>query len=87
VRPLSDSIVLVQDGALAVKSTAALRIARGLRWPWPLLAVFWLVPRPLRDLVYDWIAKNRYRWFGKTAACLVPTPELRARFLDAADRG
>lgn len=85
--PLPDSIVLVRDGRVAMKSAAALQIARGLRWPWPLLAVFWLVPRPLRDLVYDWIARHRYRWFGKNEACLVPSPELRSRFLDAADRG
>ena len=85
--PLPDSIVLVHDGGIAVKSTAALRIARGLRWPWPALAVFWLVPAPLRDLVYDWIARHRYRWFGKNKACLVPRPEWRARFRDAADRG
>lgn len=83
---LPDSIVLVQDGALALKSTAALRIARGLRWPWPLFAVFFVVPRPLRDLLYDWIARNRYRWFGKRESCLVPTPALRARFLDQAER-
>ncbi len=84
--PFPDSIVLVAGGRAAVKSTAALRIARGLSWPWPLLAVFFVVPRPLRDLVYDWIARHRYRWFGKQAACMVPTPELRSRFLDAADR-
>lgn len=83
---LPDSIVLVQDGAWALKSTAALRIARGLRWPWPLCAVFFVVPRPLRDLLYDWIARNRYRWFGKRESCLVPTPALRARFLDQAER-
>lgn len=81
-----DSIVLVAGGRAAVKSTAALRIARGLRWPWPLFAVFFVVPRPLRDLVYDWIARHRYRWFGKRASCMVPTPALRSRFLDAAER-
>lgn len=78
-----DSIVLVMGGRVQVKSGAALAIARGLRWPWPLLSAFWLVPYPLRDLVYDWIARNRYRWFGKTEQCWVPTQELRARFLDA----
>jgi len=81
-----DSIVLVAGGTAVVKSTAALRIACGLRWPWPFLAVFFVVPRPLRDLVYDWIARHRYRWFGKQAACMVPTPALRSRFLDAAER-
>lgn len=84
--PLPDSIVLVQRGRALVKSAAALAIARGLRWPWPLLSIFWLVPWPLRDLVYDWIARNRYRWFGKREECWVPTPALRARFLDTAER-
>lgn len=84
--PLPDSIVLVADGRARTRSTAALAIARRLRMPWPLLAVFWLVPYPLRDLVYDWIARNRYRWFGKREECWVPTPALRARFLDAGER-
>lgn len=83
---LPDSIVLVHQGRLRTRSAAALAIARGLRFPWPLLSVFWLVPYPVRDLVYDWIAKNRYRWFGKRQECWVPTPALRARFLDAAER-
>lgn len=83
---LPDSIVLVQHGKVRVKSSAALAIARGIRWPWPLLAVFWLVPYPLRDLVYDWVARNRLRWFGKREECWIPTPELRARFLDASER-
>jgi predicted DCC family thiol-disulfide oxidoreductase YuxK len=83
---LPDSIVLVQHGRVLVKSTAALAIARGLRWPWPLLAVFWLVPYPVRDLVYDWVARNRHRWFGRRQECWVPTPALRERFLDANER-
>lgn len=83
---LPDSIVLIRRGRLMVKSTAALAIARGLRFPWPLLSVFWLVPYPLRNLVYDWIARNRIKWFGKREECWVPTPELRARFLDANER-
>lgn len=78
-----DSIVLIAGGRVRVKSAAALAIARGLRLPWPLLSLFWLVPYPLRDLVYDWVAKNRYRWFGKRDECWVPTKDLRARFLDA----
>lgn len=76
-----DNIVLVEDGACYLRSAAALRIARGLRFPWPLLYAFVLVPRPLRDAVYDWVARNRYRWFGKRASCRMPTPALRARFL------
>lgn len=83
---LPDSIMLIKDRKLQMKSTAALAIARGLRWPWPLLSVFWLVPYPLRNLVYDLVARNRIRWFGKRESCWVPTPELRARFLDANER-
>ncbi|MBX3461866.1 MAG: DUF393 domain-containing protein [Planctomycetes bacterium] len=83
---LPDSIVLVHRGRVRTKSGAALAIARGLRWPWPLAAVFWLVPFPLRDAVYDWVARHRYRWFGKRQECWLPTPALRARFLDADER-
>lgn len=81
---LPDSIVLLRGGRLDTKSAAALAVARGLRFPWPLLSVFWLVPYPLRDLVYDWIARHRYRWFGRRERCWVPEPALRGRFLDAA---
>ena len=76
-----DSIVLIEDGHCYAKSAAALRIARRLEGAWPLLYVFNAVPRALRDVLYDWIANNRYRWFGKRDACRIPTPELRARFL------
>jgi predicted DCC family thiol-disulfide oxidoreductase YuxK len=84
--PLPDSVVLVDARGVATRSTAALRIAAGLRWPWPLLAGFRLVPPFVRDLVYDWIARNRHRWFGTRDTCLVPTPALRARFADADER-
>jgi predicted DCC family thiol-disulfide oxidoreductase YuxK len=76
-----DSIVLVDGARGWTHSTAALHIARHLRAPWRWLAALILVPRPLRDLVYWWIGRNRYRWFGKSETCRVPTPELRARFL------
>jgi predicted DCC family thiol-disulfide oxidoreductase YuxK len=79
--PLPDSIVLLENGKLYTRSTAALRIARRLQFPWPLLYAWIVVPRLLRDVAYDWIARNRYRWFGKRDACMMPTPELRARFL------
>jgi predicted DCC family thiol-disulfide oxidoreductase YuxK len=77
-----DTIVLVENGRLFERSTAALRIARRLRGPWKLLFLFAVVPRPLRDAVYKWVARNRYRWFGKADMCRVPTPALRARFLE-----
>jgi predicted DCC family thiol-disulfide oxidoreductase YuxK len=76
-----DTMVLLEGGRLFDRSAAALRIARRLRWPWRALAVFLIVPRPLRDLVYRFVARNRYRWFGKSDACRMPSPELRARFL------
>jgi predicted DCC family thiol-disulfide oxidoreductase YuxK len=78
---LPDSIVLVEGKAVWVRSTAALRVARGIGLPWSLAYAFILVPRPLRDAVYDWIARHRYRWFGRRDTCRVPTPEERARFL------
>jgi predicted DCC family thiol-disulfide oxidoreductase YuxK len=80
--PLPDAIVLVEDGRVFTQSAAALRIARRLTFPWPLAAVFFAVPRPLRDWVYAFVAKRRYRWFGRQDTCMVPTPELRSRFLE-----
>ena len=75
------SIVLVEDGRAFERSAAALRIARRLRFPWSLAWSFVVVPRFVRDAVYDFVARHRYRWFGKKDVCMVPTPELRARFL------
>ena len=80
-QPLPDSFVLVEDGRLFKRSTAVLRVARGLGWPWSLAYAGIIVPRPLRDWLYDRIARNRYRWFGKSDVCMVPTPDVRARFL------
>jgi len=77
-----DSIILVSEDKAYAKSTAALRIAKQLSAGWPLLAVFLILPRFLRDAVYDFIARNRYKWFGKKEACMIPTPELKSKFLD-----
>lgn len=77
-----DSIILVTEDKAYAKSTAALRIAKQLSAGWPLLAVFLILPRFLRDAVYDFIARNRYKWFGKKEACMIPTPELKSKFLD-----
>lgn len=76
-----ESFVLISDGKVYTRSTAALRIARHFKGAWQLLRAFWLVPRPLRDFLYDFVARNRYSWFGKAESCMMPTPELRARFL------
>lgn len=83
---LPDSVVLVVGARVRVRSSAALAVLRGLGWLWPLLSVFLIVPRPLRDGVYDWIARNRIRWFGRQESCWVPTPALRARFADRDER-
>jgi predicted DCC family thiol-disulfide oxidoreductase YuxK len=79
--PGADSLVLVEDGTVYQRSDAALRIARNLRAPWPLLWMGSIVPRALRDRVYDFIARNRYRWLGREESCRIPTPALRERFL------
>ncbi len=79
--PLPDSLVLVDEAGVHVRSTAVLRLARRLDWPWRLAAAFLLVPRPVRDAVYTVVARYRYRWFGCQNECLVPAPHLRDRFL------
>jgi predicted DCC family thiol-disulfide oxidoreductase YuxK len=76
-----NSVLLVVGDRVYDGSGAALRIAARMSWPWKAFAVFLVVPWFLRDLGYYLIAKNRYRLFGKSEACRVPTPELRARFL------
>ncbi len=75
------TFVLLSEGKMYTRSTAALRIARHFKGAWQLLRALWIVPRPLRDLLYDLVARNRYSWFGKADSCLMPTPELSARFL------
>jgi predicted DCC family thiol-disulfide oxidoreductase YuxK len=75
------TVLLIEDGRIYDRSSAALRIARRLSGLWPLLWALRIVPRPLRDAAYDWLARRRYRWFGRSEACRMPTPELRSRFL------
>jgi predicted DCC family thiol-disulfide oxidoreductase YuxK len=77
----SDSFVFIEDGRAFTESTAALRVCKHLRWPWRWLRVCLILPRFVRDPFYRIIARNRYRWFGKSDSCLVPSPEIRARFL------
>ncbi len=77
-----NSFVLIENGRAYHRSTAALRVAKNLRGLWPMLYIFVIVPRTVRDTIYDWIARNRYRWFGKNAECWLPTPELKERFID-----
>jgi predicted DCC family thiol-disulfide oxidoreductase YuxK len=76
------TVVLIEGSTVYTQSTAALRIARRLRGGWPLLYGLIIVPRPLRDVIYRFIAKRRYRWFGQRDTCRIPTPELRSRFIE-----
>ncbi|WP_025678167.1 thiol-disulfide oxidoreductase DCC family protein [Paenibacillus massiliensis] len=78
-----DTLVLIEQGRYYTRSTAALRIARRLRSPLAMMYVFILIPGPLRDAMYRYFARNRYRWFGKAKDdyCQMPAPEIRKRFL------
>ncbi|WP_340012020.1 thiol-disulfide oxidoreductase DCC family protein [Paenibacillus sp. FSL H7-0690] len=76
-----NTVILLENGVYYTESAAVLRIARKLRFPWPVTYVFILVPRPLRNALYRYVAKNRYRWFGRDEQCMLPTPEIKRRFL------
>jgi predicted DCC family thiol-disulfide oxidoreductase YuxK len=76
------SFILLQQGKVYIKSTAALVVAKQLSGPIKLLYGFIIVPLFIRDFVYDIIAKNRYKWFGSRDECMVPTPALKAKFLN-----
>ena len=78
-----ESVLLLEGGRLYSHSAAVLRIARGLGWPWRLAAVGWLLPPSWRDALYRYVARHRYRWFGRQESCLLPTPALRARFVSS----
>jgi predicted DCC family thiol-disulfide oxidoreductase YuxK len=76
-----NSFILFQDGKIFTRSTAALKMFSQLNgWKW--IKIFGIIPEFLRNAVYNVIAKNRYKWFGKKEECWMPTPELKARFLD-----
>ncbi len=77
-----DSIILLEGDTYHTKSTAALRIARRLSALWPIFYVFIVIPKSIRDFVYNIIASNRYKWFGKSDTCRIPTPELKKLFLN-----
>jgi len=76
-----ETMILIQDGAASLKSEAAIEIARGLGLPWSLAATFRIVPRGLRDRLYMWVARNRFRWFGARTSCYRPDPKFAGRFL------
>jgi predicted DCC family thiol-disulfide oxidoreductase YuxK len=76
-----DTVVLQEDAHVYTKSAAALRIAVHLTWPWRLLTIFRIIPTPIRDGIYDVIARNRYNWFGKRETCMVPDTTIEDRFI------
>lgn len=75
-------MVLIENGKYYTRSTAALRIAKRLKWPWPLCYGLIIIPSFIRNAVYGVIASNRYKWFGKSESCMLPTPDIRSRFLE-----
>ena len=76
-----DSFIYIKEGKLYDRSTAALHVLNDLGGLWRIIYVFIIIPKPLRDFVYDFFARHRYRWFGKRNSCMVPTPELTKRFI------
>lgn len=77
-----DSIILVENGKLYQKSTAILKIAKELNGLWKLNYGFIIIPKSIRDYVYGIIVKNRYKWFGKRSVCMIPTGDMKLRFLE-----
>ena len=77
-----NSFILLEDEKIYTRSTGALRMLKHLGGGWSLFYAFIILPKFIRDGVYNWIARNRYKWFGKKDACMIPTPELKERFLD-----
>jgi predicted DCC family thiol-disulfide oxidoreductase YuxK len=76
------TIVLLKGNKIFLRSDAALEIAKELEGPWPLLYFLKIIPRFIRDAVYDFVSRHRYQWFGKTDTCWLPSPDLSTRFVD-----
>lgn len=78
----TDSILLYSEAnGLSIKSSAALHIAKRLGFPRNLMTIFFIIPSFIRNWVYDFVARNRYKWYGKKESCMIPTPELTAKFM------
>ena len=76
-----DTVVLIDGDRVFTRSSAGLEVLKRLGGLWQLFYAFIIIPAPVRNIIYDWIARNRYRWFGKKDECMIPTPELKKRFL------
>jgi len=81
INTVPETIILVEEGNVYQKSTAVLHICRKLIFPLPIFYLFLIIPKFIRDAVYDFVAANRYKWFGAKETCRIPTPELKERFL------
>ncbi|MBC7382015.1 MAG: thiol-disulfide oxidoreductase DCC family protein [Bacteroidia bacterium] len=81
---LSDlsTLVYIKGDKAYIKSAAVLEVVSDLKGIWVIFKILKLIPKPVRDLVYDKVARARYKWFGKKEQCMIPTPELKKRFLD-----
>ena len=81
--PLDDlqSFIFIENGMVFKQSTGALKVCRHLKGLWPLCYGFIIIPKFIRDGIYNWVAKNRYKWFGVRQQCMIPTPEIKSRFL------
>ena len=79
--PVPNSFILIIGDKWYDKSSAALKTFDLLPWYWKWTQVFWLVPKFIRDGIYEYISRNRYKWFGKKDQCMIPTPEVKKRFL------
>ena len=76
-----NTVILIKNGKAYSRSDVPLQVVRLFSGLWPLLYIFIIIPKGIRDFIYDWVAKNRYKWFGKKDQCMIPTPELKERFL------
>lgn len=76
------SIIVLNNNKLYLESSAIIEILKQLGGIYKIFTIFWIIPKPIRDFLYQIIAKNRYRWFGKKESCMIPTPELKNKFIE-----
>jgi predicted DCC family thiol-disulfide oxidoreductase YuxK len=79
--PEPESFIYIENDRAYLRTTAILMLARKLKWYWAWSQLFWIIPRFVRDGVYSFVARNRYKWFGKNEECMLPTEEVKSRFL------
>ena len=81
IPPEIDSVIFIENGKVYTYSDAAIRTARYFRWPAKIIYGLTVIPKFIREPIYKWIAKNRYKWFGKREECMIPAPDVKSRFL------